>query len=138
MKRIAAALKREHPDLVFRHRWKIPKKEIHDRLLVIDPRLGKVLFVENAEIKPDGGITEVLDRFDQYRVALVSESKHQGNDFEKIRAGIMQGKHKTQDLMVAGNAIERVHKGTSKNCRFPRMGKLAGPREILLQLTFSW
>lgn len=40
----------------------------------------------------------------------MSDSKHQGNDVEKIRAGIKQGKKKDQDLMVAGNAIERVHK----------------------------
>ena len=69
-----------------------------------------MLFVENAKIKPDGGIIEVMDRLDHYRVALVGESKHQGNDIEKIRAGIKQGKNKDQDLMVAGNAIERVHK----------------------------
>ena len=36
--------------------------------------------------------------------------KHQGNDIEKIQQGIKQGKNKDQDLMVAGNAIERVHK----------------------------
>ncbi len=40
----------------------------------------------------------------------MSESKHQGNDIEKIKSGIKQGKNKDQDLMVAGNAIERVHK----------------------------
>jgi len=44
------------------------------------------------------------------KVLLVCESKHQGNDLEKIRAGIKQGKNKDADLMVAGNAIERVHK----------------------------
>ncbi len=41
---------------------------------------------------------------------LVCESKHQGNDIEKIEAGIKQGRNKDQDLMVAGNAVERVHK----------------------------
>jgi type II restriction enzyme len=41
---------------------------------------------------------------------LVGESKHQGNDVEKILAGIMQGKNKDQDFMAAGNAIERMHK----------------------------
>jgi len=68
------------------------------------------LFVQKARIKPDGGIIEVKDKFDNYRVVLVSESKHQGNDVAKIRAGIKQGKNKDKDLMVAGNAIERVHK----------------------------
>ena len=41
---------------------------------------------------------------------LVGESKHQGNDIEKITVGEKQGKKKDQDFMVAGNAIERVHK----------------------------
>ena len=76
----------------------------------IDSDLGKVLFVQNSGIKPDGGIIEVLDSTGKYRIVLVSESKHQGNDVEKIKAGIKQGKKKDQDLMVAGNAIERVHK----------------------------
>lgn len=75
-----------------------------------DRRLGKTLFVKNSSIKPDGGIVEVLDRNDCWRVVLVSESKHQGNDIEKIKMGIKQGKNKDQDLMTAGNAIERVHK----------------------------
>ncbi len=110
MERIAEALKLQRPELEFRHRWEISKKEIHDRLAAIDSQLGKILFVENAEIRPDGGVIEVMDRFDQFRVTLVSESKHQGNDVEKIRAGIKQGKNKDQDLMTAGNAIERVHK----------------------------
>ncbi len=52
----------------------------------------------------------MLDSAGKYRVVLVSESKHQGNDIEKIKAGIKQGKNKDSDLMVAGNAIERVHK----------------------------
>ena len=110
MELIADTLKQQHPELEFRHRWDIPKKEIHERLAAVDPRLGQALFVENAEIRPDGGVIEVMDRFNQFRVTLVSESKHQGNDVEKIRAGIKQGKNKDQDLITAGNAIERVHK----------------------------
>lgn len=50
MERIAKALKREYPDLSFRHRWKISKKEIHERLSAIDPSLGQVLFVKNVEL----------------------------------------------------------------------------------------
>ena len=110
MEKIAKALRIQHPALEFRHRWGISKQEINDRLAAIDPQLGQVLFVKKAEIRPDGGVIEVLDRFDQFRVTLVSESKHQGNDVEKILAGIKQGKNKDQDLMTAGNAIERVHK----------------------------
>jgi type II restriction enzyme len=44
----------------------------------------------------------------------VGESKHQGNDVEKIEAGVKQGKFKDQDFMAAGNAIERVHKNISE------------------------
>ena len=40
----------------------------------------------------------------------MGESKHQGNDVEKILAGVLQGKNKDQDFMAAGNAIERMHK----------------------------
>ena len=69
-----------------------------------------MLFVESASIRPDGGITEVMDRHGNWRIVLVGESKHQGNDVEKILAGVLQGKNKDQDFMAAGNAIERMHK----------------------------
>ena len=132
MERIAEELRREHPHVLFRHRWKIPKQEINDRLAAVDDRLGKVLYVRNAEIKPDGGIIEVLDRFDQYRVVLASEAKHQGNDVEKIRAGIKQGKNKDQDIMTAGNAIERVHKNIQE-IRNMMLNEVHFPYVIFLQ-----
>lgn len=110
MQMVAAEVANRYPDLEFRHRTEIPKKEINHKLASVDPNLGQVLFVQGARIKPDGGLIEVKDRSGNYRVVLVSESKHQGNDVEKIRAGIKQGKNKDQDLMAAGNAIERVHK----------------------------
>lgn len=110
MKMLLNELQTRYPTLMFRHRLEISKKEINNKLSSLDPKLGKVLFVERASIKPDGGIIEVKDRFGDFRVVLVSESKHQGNDVEKIRAGKKQGKNKDADLMVAGNAIERVHK----------------------------
>lgn len=94
----------------FRHRREISKKEINAKLALVDPNLGKVLFVENSSIRPDGGLIEVVDKQGDYRAILASESKHQGNDVQKILAGEKQGKNKDQDLMVAGNAIERVHK----------------------------
>ena len=96
--------------LVFRYRTSLPKAEINKKLSAIDKRLGEVLFVKNSSIKPDGGIIEVQDKLGNWRVVLVGESKHQGNDIEKIVAGQKQGKEKDSDLMVAGNAIERVHK----------------------------
>ena len=110
MEKIMEVLKSQHPSLSFMHRSVVSKQEINDKLSLIDPGLGQVLFVQKASIKPDGGIIEVQDKSGNYRVVLVSESKHQGNDVEKIRAGIKQGKKKDADLMVAGNAIERVHK----------------------------
>lgn len=110
MERVATELRRQLPGLAFRHRQQVTKQEINDKLTSINPKLGQVLFVENASIKPDGGIIEVEDKDGNHRVVLVSESKHQGNDVQKIRAGIKQGKKKDKDFMVAGNAIERVHK----------------------------
>ena len=103
------SLKKQYGSLNFRYRTSILKKEINAKLNSFDTRLGKVLFVESSSIKPDGGIIEVKHK-KKWRVILVSECKHQGNDIEKIKAGIKQGKNKDQDLMVAGNAIERVHK----------------------------
>ncbi|MCT8989040.1 hypothetical protein NYR54_01850 [Chelativorans sp. SCAU2101] len=107
---VVAKLAEEFPNLEFRKRDSITKREINEKLNSFDERLGKTLFVENASIKPDGGIVEVKDRHGKWRIVLVGESKHQGNDIEKIVAGIMQGKNKDQDFMAAGNAIERMHK----------------------------
>jgi len=100
----------EFPNLEFRQRTSMSKREINEKLHGFDERLGQTLFVESAGIRPDGGITEVRDRHGNWRIVLVGESKHQGNDVEKIRAGILQGKAKDQDFMAAGNAIERMHK----------------------------
>ena len=94
MERVANELRRQRPKLMFRHRQQVTKQEINDKLASVDPKLGQVLFVENASIKPDGGIIEVEDKFKNHRVVLVSESKHQGNDVQKIRAGVKQGKNK--------------------------------------------
>lgn len=107
---VLAELAKEFPDLEFRQRTSMSKREINEKLHGFDSRLGLTLFVGNASIRPDGGITEVMDRHGNWRIVLVGESKHQGNDVEKILAGIMQGKNKDQDFMAAGNAIERMHK----------------------------
>ena len=45
---------------------------------------------------------------------LVSEAKYQGKDIENIKRGILVGKNNNQDLMVAGNAIERAHKNIAE------------------------
>ena len=110
MEAVRLTLERSFPESKFRHRSSISKTEVNEKLLSLDSSLGRVLFVQKSSIKPDGGIIEVVDRAGRYRVVLIGESKHQGNDAEKIRLGIKQGKNKNQDLMVAGNAIERVHK----------------------------
>lgn len=107
-------LQKEYPMLAFRYRKEITKEEINRALQKIDPYLGQTLFVENANIKPDGGIIEVKDDNGNWRVVLVSEAKHQGKDIENIRKGQLVGKNGDQDLMVAGNAIERSHKNISE------------------------
>ncbi len=104
----------EFPQLSFRHRIGIKKEEINKALNEIDPELGQTLFVPNASIIPDGGILEVKDDNGKWRIVLVSEAKHQGNDIENIKKGVMVGKHNDQDLMAAGNAIERSHKNISE------------------------
>jgi type II restriction enzyme len=45
---------------------------------------------------------------------LVSEAKHQGKDIKNIQKGKLVGKNNNQDLMAAGNAIERSHKNISE------------------------
>lgn len=100
----------EFPMLTFRYRKDLSKKEINMALQKVDAYLGQTLFVENASIKPDGGIIEVRDDHGKWRVVLVSEAKHQGKDIENIRAGKLVGKKNNQILMAAGNAIERAYK----------------------------
>ena len=111
-------LKRDFPLLEFRHRKSVSKKEINETLRRIDNELGQTLFLLDASIKPDGGIIEVKDDSGNWRVILVSEAKHQGKDIENIEAGKLVGKKKNQDLMSAGNAIERAHKNISEIANF--------------------
>ena len=111
-------LEKEFPMLKFRFRPEISKKEINESLQKIDSSLGQTLYVSNSNIKPDGGIIEVLDDNNKWRVILVSEAKHQGKDIENIRNGVLVGKNNDQDLMVAGNAIERSHKNISEIANF--------------------
>lgn len=117
-KKVITELKKEYPYLTFRYRKSIDKKEINEALKKVDDYLGQTLFVENASIIPDGGIIEVLDDNQEWRVVLVSEAKHQGKDIENIKRGILVGKNNDQDLMAAGNAIERSHKNISEIANF--------------------
>lgn len=107
-------LQEEFPQLEFRPRTSIKKEEINEALKKIDPELGKTLFVPNSSIIPDGGIVEVKDDNGEWRVVLVCEAKHQGKDIENIKAGKLVGKKDNQDIMAAGNAIERSHKNIAE------------------------
>lgn len=104
----------DFPKLSFRYRDSIRKEEINLALQKVDSELGQTLFVSNASIIPDGGIIEVKDDYGNWRVILVSEAKHQGKDIENIRIGKLVGKNNDQDLMAAGNAIERSHKNIAE------------------------
>jgi type-2 restriction enzyme ecoRI len=107
-------LQEEFPQLEFRPRTSIKKEEINEALKKIDPVLGQTLFVPNSSIIPDGGIVEVKDDNGEWRIVLVCEAKHQGKDIENIKAGNLVGKKDNQDIMAAGNAIERSHKNIAE------------------------
>ena len=115
---VLSLLKRDFPLLEFRHRKSVGKREINEALKKVDSELGQTLFLADASIKPDGGIIEVRDDHGNWRVVLVSEAKHQGKDIENIEAGKLVGKKRNQDLMAAGNAIERSHKNISEIANF--------------------
>ncbi|MBQ6342064.1 MAG: hypothetical protein IJI41_02945 [Anaerolineaceae bacterium] len=117
-KSVQALLEKDFPTLIFRYRKSILKQEINAALQKADKALGQTLFVDKAEIKPDGGILEVKDDNDQWRVILVSEAKYQGKDIENIRTGKQVGIKNDQDLMTAGNAIERAYKNISEMANY--------------------
>ena len=103
-------IQEEYPHLTFRYRKSVSKKEINDSLKKMDSELGQTLFVSKSCIKPDGGIIEVKDKNGEWRIVLITEAKFQGKDIENIKKGLLVGKLSDQDLMVAGNAIERAPK----------------------------
>jgi type II restriction enzyme len=115
---IIEQLEKEYPQLSFRYRKSIKKEEINQALQKVDKDLGQTLFVSNSSIKPDGGIIEVKDDNGNWRIVLVSEAKHQGKDIENILKGKLVGTANNQDLMAAGNAIERSHKNISEIANF--------------------
>jgi type II restriction enzyme len=85
---VVKQLEKEYSKLTFRYRTSIQKKEINEALKKIDSELGQTLFVTNSSIIPDGGIIEVKDDNDNWRVVLVTEAKHQGKDIENIKKEI--------------------------------------------------
>ena len=129
---ILARLQNDFPKLSFRHRNHIRKEEINLALQKIDSELGQTLFVPNSNIVPDGGIIEVKDDNGAWRVILVSEAKHQGNDIENIKAGKLVGRNNDKDLMLAGNAIERSHKNISEIANF-MLGESHFPYVLFLE-----
>ena len=115
---VRSYLEAKYPQLSFRHRNSVSKSEINNALRSLNDDLGRTLFVQDASIQPDGGIIEVRDDNNKWRIILVSEAKYQGRDIENIKQGILVGKNNNQDLMVAGNAIERAHKNISEIANF--------------------
>lgn len=115
---VKTQLEEDYPNLVFRYRKNIKKEEINQALQKLDKDLGQTLFVTNSSVKPDGGILEVKDDNGNWRVVLVTEAKHQGKDIENIKKGKLVGANNDQDLMAAGNAIERSHKNISEIANF--------------------
>ncbi|CAJ0867418.1 hypothetical protein R76727_02090 [Ralstonia mannitolilytica] len=51
---VLTKLAEEFPNLEFRQRTSLSKKEINEKLRSFDPRLGRALFVESASIRPEG------------------------------------------------------------------------------------
>lgn len=119
---VVQKLQKEFPMLTFRYRKSIAKKEINEALHEIDDDLGQTLFLQSANIIPDGGIIEVKDDNGKWHVVVVSEAKFQGKDIDNVKAGIKVGKHNNQDLMAAGNAIERAHKNVCENANLKMTG----------------
>lgn len=131
-KEIVKKLRLEYPQLSFRYRSTISKQEINEALQKIDKELGQTLFLANPSIKPDGGIVEVKDDNGSWRIVLVSEAKFQGKDIDNIRKGKLVGKNNNQDLMAAGNAIERSHKNISEIANY-MLGETHFPYILFLE-----
>ena len=125
-------LREQYPSLNFRKRNSITKIEINTKLRSIDPQLGQELYVKQAMIRPDGGIIEVQDDNGEWRIILVTEAKFQGKDVENIKKGILVGKGRDQDIMAAGNAIERSHKNIKEIANF-MMGEQHFPYVLFLE-----
>ena len=143
-KKALIELQKQFPNLSFRYRKSVTKAEINQALKEVDEELGQTLFLEDSSIIPDGGLVEVEDDNGNWRVVLVSEAKHQGKDIENIRNGIKVGTKKDQDLMAAGNAIERSHKNISeianlmlKEAHFPYVLFLEGSNFLTQDITVT-
>lgn len=131
-KLVIVELKDKYPTLEFRHKDRLLKEDINKKLNKIDSYLGQSLYVKNSFIIPDGGLIEVKDDNDNWRVILVTEAKYQGKDIENIKAGNLVGKNNDQDLMIAGNAIERSYKNITEIANY-MLDELHFPYVIFLE-----
>lgn len=129
---LVPVLGKKFPTLTFRKRRDLTKREINQRLHAIDDHLGQELYVKQAKIIPDGGIIEVKDDLGDWRVILVTEAKFQGKEASNISAGVLVGTKKDQDIMAAGNAIERSHKNIREFANF-MMGESYFPYVLFLE-----
>lgn len=111
---VVQRLAEEFPQLSFGYRKSVKKEEVNEALRKVDPYLGQTLFVTNSSVVPDGGLVEVMDDCGNWRVVLVSEAMYQGKDIENIAQGKLVGIKRNQDVMSAGNAIERARKNISE------------------------
>lgn len=130
--RVMDQLKTEFPTMKFRKRRSMTKREINAKLREIDNYLGQELYVPQAQIKPDGGIIEVQDDKGEWRIVLVTEAKFQGKEVQNITGGILVGKNKDQDIMAAGNAIERSHKNIKEIANY-MLGEQHFPYALFLE-----
>ena len=106
-------LKKDFSKLEFRFRKSLQKKEINEKLNSVDSRLGVTIFVEKAEIRPDGGIIEVKDKDGKWRIVLVCEAKHQG---KRYLAGSSQNLQKYCSGCCGGRQ-QNQHQGRFRYCR---------------------
>ena len=86
--KVMEILTSEFPQLTFRYRDNITKREINEALQKIDTDLGQTLFVSDSSIIPDGGIIEVQDDNGNWRISKVSEINHIRKDTDNCNNGI--------------------------------------------------
>ncbi len=100
-KKVYVKIRKEYANLSFRHRSKIDKKEIIEKLREINVKYGETICNERSFIAPDGGLIEIYIE-GKWRPVLSSEAKKQGTNDERMERGLSK--------QAQGNAIERLHK----------------------------
>ncbi len=108
-------IKNKYPKIRFRHRKKIYKSEINEKLGLQHKDYGKNQSNPKSFIKPDGGIIEALVK-GRWRIILISEAKKQGTNDRRMKKG------KSRQAM--GNAIERIYKNPVEMKNFLKNEKI--------------